>query len=150
MAASGRVAVALGALLLALGSPGAAAPGHLGAMGIGVGDLEVSRDFYAHVLGLEVQRTYELGYIDEIVMGFPDDDGAVLVLMHWPGDDARAYDGNDVKLVFYVDDPAAVLARIRERGGTIDLEAAPNEVLGGTVVGLGRDPDNYVIEVIGR
>ena len=46
--------------------------GHLGAMGIGVTDLGVSTKFYQDVLGLSVLRTYELGYINEIVLGYAD------------------------------------------------------------------------------
>jgi catechol 2,3-dioxygenase-like lactoylglutathione lyase family enzyme len=121
----------------------------LGALGIGVSDLAASARFYTEVLGLKSLRTYQLGYLDEIVMGYADGDTAV-VLMHWPNDKQRRYDGNNVKLVFYVADPVGVIERIRERGGVIDREATPIEVLGGTVVGLGRDPDNYVIEVIKR
>jgi catechol 2,3-dioxygenase-like lactoylglutathione lyase family enzyme len=127
-----------------------AAPPMLGVVGIGVRDLAVSAAFYADVLGLQELRRYELGYIEEIVIGVPDGAGTSIVLMHWPDDASRRYDGNDVKLVFYVDDPAAVLERIRARGGKIDREATPIEVLNGRVVGLGRDPDNYVIEVIAR
>ena len=128
----------------------AAEPPNLGVVGIGVKDLAASAAFYAEVLGLQELRRYELGYIEEIVMRHPDAEGASIVLMHWPGDASRRYEGNDVKLVFYVDDPVAVLERIRARGGKIDREATPIEVLNGRVVGMGRDPDNYVIEVIAR
>jgi len=132
-------------------APAGAAPAPiLGAVGIGVTSLAASAAFYADVLGLQELRRYELGYIEEIVIGEPGGNGTSIVLMHWPDDASRRYDGNDVKLVFYVDDPAAVLERIRARGGRIDREATPIEVLNGRVVGLGRDPDNYVIEVIER
>ena len=123
--------------------------GHLGAMGIGVADLDVSTKFYQDVLGLSVLRTYELGYINEIVLGYAGAGGAVVVLMNWP-EQARTYDGDNVKLVFYIDDPAAAIERIRAAGGEILREASPIEALNGTVVGLGRDPDNYVVEVIAR
>ena len=122
---------------------------YLGAMGIGVKDLQISTDFYVDVLGLEVKRTYELGYINEIVLGYPHAESPVLVLMNWPGQ-TRAYEGNDVKLVFYVADPKAVIERIRARGGKIDREATPIDVLPGVLVGMGRDPDNYVVEVLNR
>jgi catechol 2,3-dioxygenase-like lactoylglutathione lyase family enzyme len=131
-------------------APPATAPPTLAVVGIGVRDLAASAAFYADVLGLEELRRYELGYIEEIVIGTPDGAGTSIVLMNWPDDASRRYDGNDVKLVFYVDDPAAVLERIRARGGKIDREATPIEVLNGRVVGLGRDPDNYVIELIAR
>ena len=121
----------------------------LSGVGFGVADLEVSRAFYADVLGLEVLRIYELGYLNEIVMGYKDSTQAVVVLMNWPNEE-RTYDGNNVKLVFDVDDPAAVISRIRARGGKIDREAGPIDALPGAIVGLGRDPDNYVVEVLKR
>ena len=122
----------------------------LSATGIGVRDLEVSRKFYAEVLGLTVLRTYELGYLNEVVLGYPDSKGAVVVLMNWPNDKDRHYDGNNVKLVFDVADPAAVITKIRALGGKIDREATASESLPGAIIGLGRDPDNHVIEVIKR
>lgn len=123
---------------------------YLGAVGIGVSDLQAATEFYRQILGLEVLRTYELGYLDEVVLGYADGGGTVLVLMHWPGDDDRRYDGSDVKNVFYVDDPVAVIERIRALGGQIDREATPHEAVNGLLVGLGRDPDNYVVEVVQR
>ncbi len=132
----------------ASGAPEAPPP-VLGAVGIGVSDLEASAAFYQDILGLQVLRTYELGYINEIVLGYPDGDGAALVLMNWPDQD-RSYHGGDVKVVFYVADPAAVIQRIRARGGRIDREAGPIDVLPGRLVGLGRDPDDYVVEVISQ
>jgi lactoylglutathione lyase len=127
-----------------------AAPPRLGNVGIGVKDLAASKAFYADVLGMQELRRYELGYIEEIVMGYPGDPGTSIVLMHWPNDASRRYDGNDMKLVFYVDDPKAVIERIRSRGLKIDREATPIEVLNGRIVGMGRDPDGYVIEVLTR
>ena len=127
----------------------AANPDHMGAVGIGVADLQRSQNFYADVLGLKVLRTYELGYLNEIVMGFAHGEGAVVVLMNWPGQE-RQYNGNNVKLVFYVNDPKAVIERIRQQGGKIDREAGPIEALPNAIVGLARDPDNYVIEVLRR
>ncbi|MFT7651308.1 MAG: lactoylglutathione lyase [Limisphaerales bacterium] len=121
----------------------------LSAIGIGVADLEVSSEFYQYILGLKVLRTYELGYLNEIVLGYEHGDGAVLVLMNWPEQD-RQYDGGNSKIVFDVDDAAAVISRIRERGGVIDREALPIEAVKGAIIGLGRDPDQYVVEVIQR
>ncbi len=131
-------------------APRAAPMDVLGAVGIGVKNLEASVAFYSDVLGLQVTRRFELGDLNEVVLGFPGGVGTSVVLMNWPNDAARRYDGGDVKLVFYVQDPAAVLARIRARGGRIEREAAPIEALNGTVVGLGRDLDNYVVELVAR
>jgi predicted enzyme related to lactoylglutathione lyase len=136
-------------LLTALIAAPAIADDYLGAMGIGVADLKVSEQFYADAVGLKTLRSYELGYLNEIVMGYDDDRGAVVVLMNWPGQE-RVYDGNNVKLVFYVDDPAKVIERMRAKGSQIDREALPIEVLKGKLVGLGRDPDNYVVELVQR
>jgi catechol 2,3-dioxygenase-like lactoylglutathione lyase family enzyme len=153
----GLMCVALVATILsanAADAPAAAlsadAPDVLASVGIGVKDLERSIGFYGDVLGLKVLRRFELGYLNEVVLGFPDGSGANVVLMNWPHEPSRQYDGDDVKLVFYVHDPASVIARIRAQGGKIDREAAPIEALNGTVVGLGRDPDNYVVELLGR
>jgi catechol 2,3-dioxygenase-like lactoylglutathione lyase family enzyme len=132
------------------GAAAAVAAPRFGATGIGVADLQRSSAFYADVLGLEVLRTYELADMDEIVLGRKDrPDGAVLVLMHWKDGRAVDYRDNPVKVVWYVADPKAAIERIRARGGAIDLEPVPLEVLNGTVVGLGRDPDGYVVELIG-
>jgi len=115
-----------------------------------VKDIEASSKFYQDILGMKVLRRFDLGYITEIVLGMPGDTGANVVLMNWPGDKTRRYDGNDVKIVFYVADPAAVLARIKAHGGKVEREAAPIAALNGRVVGLGRDLDNYVVELLAR
>lgn len=119
----------------------------LSAVGIGVKNLKTSEAFYQDILGLNTLRTYELGYINEIVLGYKSPKSAALVLMNWP-DQKRRYDGTDVKLVFYVKDPGAVIERIRGYGFEVLREASPIEALNGRVVGLARDPDNYVVEVI--
>ncbi len=136
-----------GVTLFAMANTWSAETDRLGAVGIGVADLEKSSAFYADILGLDVLRTYELGYLNEIVLGYQDSNKATVVLMNWPNE-KRSYDGNNVKLVFYVDDPAGVIARIRAHGGKIDREAGPIDALPGAIVGLGRDPDNYVVEVL--
>lgn len=127
----------------------------LGLTGIGVKDLDASKAFYTEVLGMQVARTYELGYLNEIVLVYPQVEGAAarggsLVLMNWPKDKDRTYDGNNVKLVFEVADPAAIAAKIRARGLKIDREAGPVESLPGAVIAMARDPDNYVIELLKR
>ena len=56
----------------------------LGATGIGVKDLEVSTRFYEDVLGMKVLRRFELGYLNEVVLGFPEAAARNVVLMNWP------------------------------------------------------------------
>lgn len=122
----------------------------MAAFGIGVADLARSERFYTTVLGLEKVRTYELPNIHEIVLAFPGRPAPVVVLMHWLDGRERAFSEDNVKLVFTVDDAAAIIERIRAFGGRVDREATPIDVLNGQIVGLGRDPDNYVIELLER
>lgn len=118
----------------------------IGATGIGVSDLEASSAFYQAALGMKVTRTFKLDYMDEIVLAHEGRNS--VVLMHWTDGSARNYKDVPVKLVFFVSDPVAVAARVKAAGGTMTREPAPIESLGGAVVGLGKDPDGYVIELL--
>lgn len=118
----------------------------LGATGIGVSDLQASATFYKAALGLQEVRTFKLDYMDEIVLAH--EGRTAVVLMHWTDGSPRNYKDVPVKLVFYVTDPVAVAGRIRDAGGRITLEPAPIASLGGAVVGLAKDPDGYVIELL--
>jgi len=121
-------------------------PDFLTAVGIGVSDLDRSTDFYSRVLGMKVMQTFKLDYMDEIMLAHEGRNA--VVLMHYTDGSARNYKDNPVKLVFYVTDPAAIMAKIRADGLEITREPAPIESLGGAVVGLAKDPDGYVIELI--
>ena len=129
----------------------------LGFVGIGVSNIEKSTKFYQDILGLDVIGTYDdvtvdnadgsESFLDEVVLGYNDKPGTLLVLMNWPNDDKK-YDGDNAKIVFEVEDAKAVIEKIRKAGGKIDREATPHYTIEGGLVGLGRDPDNYVVEVI--
>jgi len=121
-------------------------PDFLTAVGIGVSDLDRSTDFYSRVLGMKVMQTFKLDYMDEIMLAHEGRNA--VVLMHYTDGSARNYKDNPVKLVFYVADPAAIAAKIRADGLEVTREPAPIESLGGAVVGLAKDPDGYVIELI--
>ena len=41
-----------------------------------------------------------------------------------------------------------VMKKIKKAGGKIDREALPHYTIEGGLVGLGRDLDNYVVEII--
>ena len=118
----------------------------IGATGIGVSDLAVSSAFYQAALGMQVTQTFELDHMDEIVLAHEGRNA--LVLMHWTDGSARNYKDVPVKLVFFVSDPVAVAARIKAAGGTMTREPAPIESMGGAMVGLGADPDGYVVELL--
>jgi len=119
-------------------------PDFLTAVGIGVSDLQRSADFYSRVLGMKQTQTFKLDYMDEIVLAHEGRNA--VVLMHYTDGSARNYKDNPVKLVFYVTDPVGLADKIRAEGLEITREPAPIAGLG--VVGLAKDPDGYVIELI--
>jgi predicted enzyme related to lactoylglutathione lyase len=121
-------------------------PDYLGATGIGVSDLRASAEFYKAALGMTELRTVKIDYMDEIIL--VHESRSALVLMHWTDGSQRNYKDVPVKLVFYVTDPVAAAARIKQAGGSITREPAPIESLGGAVVGMGKDLDGYVLELL--
>ena len=122
---------------------------HFVATGIGVSDLARSADFYTRVLGMTVQQTFTLDHMDEIMVGY-EGKGASLVLMHWTDGSARNYRDNPIKLVLYVPDAAAAVDAIRAEGLEIVREAATSPGMGGALIGFGKDPDGYLVELIQR
>ncbi len=117
--------------------------------GIGVSDIAVSTDFYTNAVGLSELRTHKNEEIHEVVLGFVDQPGvSVLLLMHWPRDTSRRYDGTDVKIVIRVEDTAKVINKIRGLGAQIVREPTFINALGGIVMGMARDPDGYLVEFI--
>jgi lactoylglutathione lyase len=120
-------------------------PDFLGATGIGVSDLRASAEFYKAALGMTELRTVKVDYMDEIIL--VHEARSALVLMHWTDGSARNYKDVPVKLVFYVTDPKAAAERIRQAGGTMTREPAPFGA-DGMIVGLGKDPDGYVVELL--
>jgi len=121
-------------------------PDFLGATGIGVSDLRASAEFYKTALGMTEQRTVKIDYMDEIIL--VHEARSALVLMHWTDGSERNYKDVPVKLVFYVTDPVATAEKIKAAGGVMTREPAPIESMGGAVVGLGKDLDGYVVELL--
>jgi len=121
-------------------------PDFIGATGIGVSDLQASAAFYKAALGLKETATYKLDYMDEIVLAHEGRNA--VVLMHWTDGSARNYKDVPVKLVFFVTDPVATAERLKAAGGTMTREPTPIDTLGGAIVGLGKDLDGYVIELL--
>jgi lactoylglutathione lyase len=119
---------------------------YIGATGIGVSDLQRSAAFYRDALGMKETMTFKLDYMDEIVLGHEGRNA--VVLMHYTDGSVRNYKDNPVKLVFYVADPKAVAERIRAFGCEVTREPAPIDTLNGAVVGLAKDPDGYVVELL--
>lgn len=119
----------------------------LSAVGIGVSDLQKSAKFYIEVMGMEQVRTYELDYMNEILLRYPDGE-SYLVLMHWIDGSQRNYKDNPIKLVTRTKDPVALAAKIKAAGYEVTREPQPSEAVGGAVVGFAKDPDGYVLELL--
>ena len=123
-------------------------PNLLGAVGIGVSDLKRSTDFYSRVIGMTQTQTFKVDYMDEVVLAF--EGRTAVVLMHYTDGSARNYKDNPVKLVFYVTDPKVVSDRIKAEGLEIIREPAPMASMDGAAIGLAKDPDGYIVELIQR
>lgn len=119
---------------------------YIGATGIGVSNLKRSAEFYERVLGMKTMQTFKLPHMDEIVLGHEGRNA--VVLMHYTDGSNPSYKDLPVKLVFYVADPKAVAARIRAEGCEMTREPAAVPEFGNVMIGLGKDPDGYVIELI--
>jgi lactoylglutathione lyase len=123
-------------------------PSVVGALGLGVSDLKRSTDFYTRVLGMKQTQTFALGYMDEVVVAWEGTRGSSLVLMHWTDSSKINYKDLPIKVVVYVADPKALADKIRAEGLEITREPAPVPTLGNAIVGLAKDPDGYVIEIL--
>ena len=98
-------------------------------------------------MGMQKIRSYKLDYMDEEVLGYPDGE-SYIVLMHWTDGSARNYKDLPVKIVTRVKDPVALQEKIRAAGMEITREYAPSDQVGGSSVGLAKDPDGYVLEIL--
>ena len=121
-------------------------PDYLTATGIGVSNLKRSAEFYERVLGMKVTQRIKLDHMEEIILAHEGRNA--VVLMHFTDGSNPNYSNLPVKLVFYVTDPKAIAARIREAGCEVTREPAPLPSFNNTVIGLCKDPDGYVVELI--
>jgi lactoylglutathione lyase len=121
-------------------------PDYIGATGIGVSDLKRSTDFYTRVLGMKVMQTFKLEHMEEVVL--THEGRNAIVLMHFTDGSNPNYKNLPVKLVFYVSDPKAAAALVREAGYEVTREPEPLPSFGNAVVGLAKDPDGYVVELL--
>jgi lactoylglutathione lyase len=119
----------------------------MSAVGIGVSDLDRSVKFYTEVMGMQVTTKYDLSYIKEVVLRYPDGESSI-VLMHWIDNTHGNYKDLPIKIVTRTKDPVALAAKIKAGGGTVTREPAPSPEVGGAIVGLAKDPDGYVLELL--
>lgn len=113
---------------------------YLGAVGIGVSDLEASAAFYTNVLGMEIQYTLNVpNLMDEIILQYPyEGGGSGVVLMHYLY--PRNYTDNPVSLGFDLKEPKAAMESIEE------LELPILHPMCGAR-GVAKDPDGYILEI---
>src|SRR5262249_51069820 len=71
-----------------------------------------------------------------------------IVLMHWTDKSQHNYKDNAAKIVTRTKDPVALLAKIKAAGMTITRDYTPSAQVGGASVGLAKDPDGYVLEIL--
>ncbi len=121
-------------------------PDYIGATGIGVSDLKRSTTFYTRVLGMQVMQTIKLDHMEEIIL--VHEGRNAVVLMHYTDGSNPNYKNLPVKLVFYVADPKGVAARVREAGCEVTRDPEPLPSFGNAIVGLAKDPDGYVVELL--
>ncbi|MAP96331.1 MAG: hypothetical protein CMK07_15405 [Ponticaulis sp.] len=117
------------------------------AVGIGVTSLETSMAFYQDTLGMKSVATFELDYMDEIVLTAPDG-GSAIVLMEYTDGIERNVTDLPVKIVYRTSDPAALATKIKDAGFEIVRFPEPSAAVGGAVVGFAKDPDGYLIEIL--
>ena len=124
---------------------------HLGAVGIGVADLDRAKDFYTRVLGmqpmgglLQVPNVW-----DEWILQYPSGKGSSVVLLHYTDGREHDYTNVPVKTVHFVPDARAETAEVANEGLAI-LSQPMTFPLQGTsaLVALARDHDGYVVELV--
>jgi lactoylglutathione lyase len=121
---------------------------YLGAVGIGVSNLERSAEFYMRIFGMKKVWKLKLPHMYEVVLNFEEGRGSSVVLMHYIDGSNPNYTNNPVKLVFYVTDPKACVEMISREGLEIVRDATPVPELRNAVVGLAKDPDGYLLEIL--
>ena len=118
---------------------------YLGAIGIGVSDLNVSADFYTRVLGM--QEKYRLtvpSFMKEVILEFESSKGSGVVLMNYFA--PKNYKNLPVKLVYAVTSPLETITAIGNEN--LDIILQPSPKFNPFNVGLARDPDGYLLEIL--
>lgn len=116
-----------------------------------VTDLEQSVEFYTSTLGMQLLRKkdYPDGRFTLAFLGYgPESEHTALELTHnW---DQAHYDLGDAfgHIAIEVEDVYAACEEIKSKGGTVVREAGPMKH-GSTILAFVKDPDGYMIELLG-
>jgi lactoylglutathione lyase len=112
-----------------------------------VSDIERSLAFYIGALGLKEQLRLPLGKgLHEVVLGYPDNKGAGLILM-WNTEKTTAYQLGEgySRFVVSVSDVDAALRFLVEK----DVKVVQNATQAGNLkYAMVKDPDGYVVELL--
>ena len=116
-----------------------------------VTDLQKSISFYTDILGMKLLRRKDFpdGKFTLAFLGYGDEsEHTVLELTHnW---DTHSYEmGNAYgHIAVEVEDVYAACEKIKTKGGQVVREAGPMKH-GSTILAFVRDPDGYMIELLG-
>ena len=116
-------------------------------------NLEHSITFYTQVLGMQLLRKkdYPEGKFTLAFLGYgPEDSHAVLELTHnWEQEEPYALGNAYGHIAIEVDNLYSACEEIRNNGGQITREPGPMKG-GSTHIAFCKDPDGYMIELIGK
>lgn len=124
---------------------------YLGAIGLGVADLAKAHAFYTGVLGMQqMGDTLSVPNVwDELIFRYPSGKGSSVVVMHYTDGREHNYVNNPAKTVHFVRDSKALSAKLEQAGLPILSQPAKFTVQGvDAMIGLGRDPDGYTVEMV--
>jgi len=120
---------------------------YIGAMGIAVSDLDKSTKFYSQFIGMKKLMTINASYMNENVMGFEGRGASLLLMNYIDGSNPNCKD-NPIKIVVYVVDINSIFDSARAEGVEITREPEALDMLGGALMGMLKDPDGYIVEMI--
>ncbi|MEY4583397.1 MAG: hypothetical protein RL701_8100 [Pseudomonadota bacterium] len=112
-----------------------------------VADIERALGFYKGVLGLRELMRIPLGDgMQEVVLAFPDSQGAGVILMWHDQKQAPRTHGNGYsRFVLSVSNLDAALAHVLKHGAPL---VTPATIVGPMKYAMVKDPDGYVIELL--
>lgn len=131
-----------------VGIPGTA-DSYLSAFGIGVSNLEASKDFYVDQLGFKVDQYLSIPQLyDEYIL--TGQGGSALVLMRWLDGYGYSYSDKPVKLEMRSMSPEGFAEAVEAGGGEITQAPVPSTEADreGDTVGYGADLDGTVLEIL--
>jgi len=126
---------------------GTRAPVTLSLTALRVTDLARSVEFYTAGCGFTRERAFATDTFDAVILRA----GTAGVELIAPRDGGAPPEHGTmlVKLILNTEDVAGLLAAACAHGGVAELPATAAAAFGGRVIGKVRDPDGYLLEVVG-